>query len=444
MAFINRKNSPQKRCRSSVMQAIMQEDPYAVPIKRCKLTTQDSVPIEGLHEKLNLIEPYSGMYTRSYRILATNYQTETEDAQKSVFVKLRNILNSIGANCEISFTVVNRDIDKDMITDLVLLKERGDDLDYLRRVFNEILLDRIREGRNGITKEIYVTLGIHAADVRKASAAFARLDRELDSGFRKMGSEAKPLSCEERMELLYDIYHPDRRGEFLTRTRETDKDGIVREHVFYDFDNARRMGLTARDMVAPTSIQYYPRHIRIGRKYVRVMQVVTLPNALSDEFFMRLTDVNFNMVTTINIRPIQSKVANAMVHRNIVLAQTRKSDEMKNLIAAGLPEEMVSPETEDRVERALALRNDMINDDEKLFKVTYPKAALIKCIDRCNNLTTMSWGLSRNRIYRMILETEEYYPKLIKTIKATPEYNNAAWLLQYQIESMMDIYKRLM
>ncbi len=73
-----------------------------------------------------------------------------------------------------------------------------------------------------------------------------------------------------------------------------------------------------------------------------------------------------------------------------------------------------------------------------------PKAALIKCMDRCNNLTTMSWGLSRERIYRMIKETEEYYPELLKTIKNTTEYNNAAWLLKYQMESMLDIYKRLM
>lgn len=73
-----------------------------------------------------------------------------------------------------------------------------------------------------------------------------------------------------------------------------------------------------------------------------------------------------------------------------------------------------------------------------------PKAALVKCIDRCNNLTTMSWGLSRERIYRMITETEKYYPELLKAIKSTTEYNNAAWLLQYQIESTLDIYKRLM
>ena len=73
-----------------------------------------------------------------------------------------------------------------------------------------------------------------------------------------------------------------------------------------------------------------------------------------------------------------------------------------------------------------------------------PKAALIKCVDRCNNLTTMSWGLSRDRIYRTIMETEQYVLPLFKVLKQTPEYNNASWLLQYQIRSMLDIYKRLM
>lgn len=72
-----------------------------------------------------------------------------------------------------------------------------------------------------------------------------------------------------------------------------------------------------------------------------------------------------------------------------------------------------------------------------------PKAALIKCIDRCNNMTTMSWGLSRESKYQQIEEVEKYYPKLLKVVKDTPEYNNAAWLLKYQIESMLDIYKRL-
>ena len=75
---------------------------------------------------------------------------------------------------------------------------------------------------------------------------------------------------------------------------------------------------------------------------------------------------------------------------------------------------------------------------------TYPKAALVKLIDRCNNLTTMSRGLPRWKIYRMIRETEKYYPTLMKVVKETPEYNDAAWLLRYQMDSTIDVYKRLM
>lgn len=63
------------------------------------------------------------------------------------------------------------------------------------------------------------------------------------------------------------------------------------------------------------------------------------------------------------------------------------------------------------------------------------KAALIKCIDRCNNLTTISWGLSRDRIYRYIKKTETYILPLLTIVKKEPKYYNAAWLLRYQMKA---------
>jgi GTP pyrophosphokinase len=110
------------------------------------------------------------------------------------------------------------------------------------------------------------------------------------------------------------------------------------------------------------------------------------------------------------------------------------------------------PVNDETRELVMLLTHEKTTDDnrEKILKNYYrsiaknPKASLIKCLDRCNNITTMAWGLSRDRIYRMINETEEYFPKLLRVVKETPEYNNAAWLLQYQIESTLDIYKRLM
>ena len=108
----------------------------------------------------------------------------------------------------------------------------------------------------------------------------------------------------------------------------------------------------------------------------------------------------------------------------------------------------VDDETKELVRLMSHDKNEKNRD--KMLKVYFrglssnPKAALIKCIDRCNNMTTMAWGLSRERIYRYIDETEKYIIPLLKVVKNEPDYCNAAWLLKYQIESMLDIYKRLM
>ena len=72
-----------------------------------------------------------------------------------------------------------------------------------------------------------------------------------------------------------------------------------------------------------------------------------------------------------------------------------------------------------------------------------PKACLVKCIDRCHNLSGMSAGFSSNRIAQYVKETEKYYPDLLREIKNCPDYNNAAWLLQYQMKGLLEMAKRI-
>lgn len=353
------------------MRVAVKSDPLAPPRSSARVTTQDTVPIETVHDREGLIETFPGFFTRSYLIRENNYQTETEAVQRTLMKKFRAVLNSFGTNVEVSFTIHNREIDPDTFREQALLKETGDGFDHLRRELNLILYDRMKEGLNGIGKKKYLTVGIHAENVKKAEAEFIRMDAELSARFSSLGSGVIPLPIEQRLEILHDIYRPERAGEFLLRTRETKEDGRVIERTSFDFENMRAQGLTIADVIAPSSFEVYPTYLRIGKRYVRVMEVKHLPSVLSDEFYVRLTDVDFAMLSTVNIRPIQPKEAAAMVHRSLVLAQTAKSDEMKGLIKAGLPEEMVSPETEERVERALSLRSDMVNEDEKLFSTTY-------------------------------------------------------------------------
>ena len=66
-----------------------------------------------------------------------------------------------------------------------------------------------------------------------------------------------------------------------------------------------------------------------------------------------------------------------------------------------------------------------------------PKACMVKCIDRCNNLSTMAMAFSPEKTEEYIEETETWYPRLMEMIKEQPEYGNAAWLLTYQIKSLV-------
>lgn len=72
-----------------------------------------------------------------------------------------------------------------------------------------------------------------------------------------------------------------------------------------------------------------------------------------------------------------------------------------------------------------------------------PRAAMVKCLDRCNNLSGMVAAFSVEGLQDYIEETERYYPELLRTIKEQPEYNNAAWLLKYQIGSLLLTAKRI-
>ena len=136
-------------------------------------------------------------------------------------------------------------------------------------------------------------------------------------------------------------------------------------------------------------------------------------------------------------------IAGILLHD--VIEDCRKADNSKYI-----PEDLPVNDKTREIVRLMSHEKTTDENRDEVMKAYYkalagnPEAALVKCIDRCNNLTTMSWGLSRDRIYRMIKETEQYYPDLLEVVKGTPEYNDAAFLLRYQIESMLDIYKRLM
>ena len=69
-------------------------------------------------------------------------------------------------------------------------------------------------------------------------------------------------------------------------------------------------------------------------------------------------------------------------------------------------------------------------------------AAMAKVIDRCNNVSTMAGSFNDKKLAEYIEETENYvFPVLSATKQTWPEYNNAVFLIKYQMLSVLESLK---
>ena len=90
-------------------------------------------------------------------------------------------------------------------------------------------------------------------------------------------------------------------------------------------------------------------------------------------------------------------------------------------------------------------RNDPDREEKYYANIRKNRlACLVKCLDRVNNLAGMADGFSRRKMVSYTEETDRYYPELLAVIKKVPEWNNAWWLLRYQMTMLLETFKRML
>ncbi len=71
-------------------------------------------------------------------------------------------------------------------------------------------------------------------------------------------------------------------------------------------------------------------------------------------------------------------------------------------------------------------------------------ALMVKLLDRCNNISSMVTGFDKAKMISYIKETETMVFPLLEEVTRYPEYQNASFLLKYQMKSVMETIKRLL
>lgn len=356
----------------------------------CIQTVQDSVKIHGVHEKINLIESYKGCYSRTYALSEINFQSSSTEEQEIIMSKYRAILNSFPSSSEISVTVFNRNVNLDQFREETLLKEAGDKFDYLRLELNDILLERIREGKNGLKKDKYITVSMHLDDYKKAEETFnKRFDDKLSADFKGILSEAKPLSIDDRLEIIHDIYNMGSNTQFLTKTKVLSDSGKIEEVSGFDMDNIRFQGLRINDILAPSSMQIKKDYIILGDSLARVLHIPVdgYPTGLNNEFFTIVTNMPFNMVATLNIRPMSNERMRRIVSQNLMLVRQQKSQLQKKARNDNYSEDMIDPAVLEREQDCLAMRDAITKDNELLFETTFTFVIFAKTLEKLDEYT---------------------------------------------------------
>lgn len=328
-------------------------------------TVQDTIPYEAVY-KNGIIEIEPGVYTKSFPLEDINFRDETVDMQESLFSMYEDLLNSFGSDVDAEITIYNRNINKEQFRENILLKYKGDGNDELREEYNNMLLDKINTGQCGLVREKYLTVSIKADDVEKAANMFARLEPEIQRNIKRINkTESVSHTLVERLDILHSIYHPGSDIPFY-KTKEVDG----RKVESFNLDHIRKMGITTKDLIGPSCIEFYSDYFKLDDKYGRAVFIDNIPSYLTTDFLTDLTDNPCNMVTSVHYESIPTNKAVKIIKTQMVNINSNVVDAQKKANRSGYSPELISSELKNAQEEASKLLNDMQSRNQKLFFVS--------------------------------------------------------------------------
>lgn len=267
----------------------------SVPLYKAPKSIQETIEIEKVAAN-GIFEVSKNRYSKCYRFHDINYTTTNEEEQIDIFERYCKFLNSL--DCAFKITVNNKNKDMEKLRDYILLGYTGDGYDEYRKIYNDIIEEKIREGRQGIEQERYLTITIERKNFEEAKAQFATIEATVHKAFSELGTDIVPLDGNERLKVLHNFYH-------------------LGEEDTFDFDikHAAKVGADFRNDLCNGMLKYFPEHIEDEGKFVRALFIKKYPSSLSDRFLNEITSLPVHSVTSIDVVPIPKDMTTKVLQK---------------------------------------------------------------------------------------------------------------------------------
>ena len=293
---------------------------YKVPRK-----VQDVIPIRRFWpDGISLV---GNKFVKSWKFTDINYLVASREDKERMFLIYSELLNSLDSGGTTKITVNNHHLKRSDFEDSILMPLKADGLDEYREEYNKMLLDKSVDA-NGILQEKYVTVTVAKKNIEEARAYFARVGADLVQHFAALGSRCTELTALERLRILHDFY---RSGE---------------ENAFpFDLKDNMRKGHCFRDYICPDSIEKHADYLKLGERYARVLYLKDYASYIKDSMVAELTDLNRNMMLSIDVIPIPTdeavrEVENRLLGVETNIANWQRRQNSNNNFSAVVPYDM--------------------------------------------------------------------------------------------------------
>lgn len=289
-------------------------------------TIQDVIPIQRIwKDGIFLVE--KNKYSYTFKFSDINYAVASKEDKEAMFLDYSELLNSFDNGATTKITIALRRINKKEFEKNILLPFKEDGLDIYRYEYNQMLLDKAVDS-NGIIREIYLTISVVKKSYEEAKNYFRRVSSDIIKHLAKLGSKCVKLNAEEKLRVLHDFYRIGEESNYNLNLSDLIKKG----HNFKDY-------------ICPDGFSFKSDYFEMGDKFGRVFFLKEYASYLKDNFITELTDMNQNLMLSLDVIPVPTDEAVREVENRLLGVETnitnwQRKQNANNNFSAMIPYDM--------------------------------------------------------------------------------------------------------
>ena len=298
--------------------------PQTERIYKVPLCIQDTIPIyriaeNGIFELESPTNKDGGkkklhQFDKMYLFEDINFSTQDEEEKEETGKRFETLLRSMNVSYKI--IVSNHYADNGKLREEILQKAVSKEREPLAREYHQMLEDRLQEGRGGLLQSKYFIVTCRKPDYESAKNYFNTIEFSIQQLFHRLGSCLIPLDATERLRALHSYYRMGDEASFS-----------------FDWNEYLHLKRDWRNDIINTSLREYPEYLEMeSGNCACVMFIRKYPNGLTDQFLNELTNMNFPLIYTMDVEPLDNDVAYQMVMKKYMSNERsiNREQELKN------------------------------------------------------------------------------------------------------------------